>query len=109
MGGGPELGSERPRRAPSGGSVSVVLLFWETSRLSGPELLMDRVQTDAFLVPEEGQQVLTRPGVWLEQRGGPEQAGQRPEGQCYSFEARRTLAWPLSSREAARGGMVHKQ
>ncbi|KAJ8792952.1 hypothetical protein J1605_003920 [Eschrichtius robustus] len=48
-----ELGSEGQCRAASEASDSIVLFLWETSRLSGPELSVDRVQTDSFLVPKE--------------------------------------------------------
>lgn len=48
-----ELGSEGQCRAASEASDSIMLFLWETSRLSGPELSVDRFQTDSFLVPKE--------------------------------------------------------
>lgn len=46
-------GRERQHRAASEVSISIVFFLWGISRLSRPELPIDRVETDSVLVPKE--------------------------------------------------------
>lgn len=64
-------GRERQRCAASEVSISIAFFLGGISRLSGPELPMDGVETDPFWCSGNSPWGLTGLGVWLEQAGWP--------------------------------------